>query len=57
MSVKACLRYPVTGMFRILEEAGYEGWVVVEAEQDPAKANPLEYAKKARVYIAHKAGL
>ena len=26
-------------------EIGYEGWFVVEAEQDPAKANPLEYAK------------
>lgn len=24
---------------------GYSGWVVVEAEQDPAKANPLTYAK------------
>jgi sugar phosphate isomerase/epimerase len=24
---------------------GYSGWVVVEAEQDPAKANPLVYAK------------
>ena len=24
---------------------GYAGWMVVEAEQDPAKANPLEYAK------------
>ena len=23
------------------EDAGYQGWVVVEAEQDPAKANPL----------------
>ena len=23
----------------------YEGWFIVEAEQDPAKANPLEYAK------------
>ncbi|MBE7212455.1 MAG: myo-inosose-2 dehydratase, partial [Gluconacetobacter diazotrophicus] len=22
----------------------YAGWVVVEAEQDPAKANPLRYA-------------
>ena len=44
-------------IFRILEDAGYEGWVVVEAEQDPAKANPLEYAKKARAYITEKAGL
>ena len=25
--------------------------MVVEAEQDPAKANPFEYAKKAREYI------
>ena len=23
----------------------YDGWLVVEAEQDPAKANPLQYAK------------
>ena len=23
---------------------GYSGWVVIEAEQDPAKANPLQYA-------------
>ena len=44
-------------IFRILEEAGYEGYVVVEAEQDPAKANPLEYAIKARKYIAEKTGL
>jgi len=35
-----------------LSEAGYEGWLVVEAEQDPAKANPLEYALKARDYLA-----
>ncbi len=26
-------------------EIGYEGWFVVEAEQDPAKANPLQYAR------------
>lgn len=44
-------------IFQILEEAGYEGYVVVEAEQDPAKANPLEYAIKARKYIAEKTGL
>lgn len=33
--------YPA--VFRAL--AGYEGWVVLEAEQDPARANPLAYAK------------
>ena len=27
-----------------LKAVGYSGWLVVEAEQDPAKANPLEYA-------------
>ena len=31
---------------RLLAEIGYRGWVVVEAEQDPAKAPPLEYARK-----------
>jgi inosose dehydratase len=30
-------------VFRALP--GYSGWVVIEAEQDPAKANPLVYAK------------
>ena len=44
-------------IFDILEKSGYEGWVVVEAEQDPAKANPFEYAQKARAYIAEKTGL
>lgn len=29
----------------LLAEIGYAGWVVVEAEQDPAKANPLEMAR------------
>ncbi len=28
-----------------LAAASYEGWLVVEAEQDPAKANPLTYAR------------
>lgn len=32
-------------------DSDYEGWFVVEAEQDPAKANPLEYALRARKYI------
>jgi inosose dehydratase len=35
---------------RRLAEIGYEGWFVVEAEQDPAKAPPLEYAR-----IGHRA--
>ena len=30
---------------RILKEIGYQGWIVVEAEQDPRKANPLEMAQ------------
>jgi inosose dehydratase len=36
--------------------AAYEGWLVVEAEQDPAKANPLEYALKARAYLREVLG-
>lgn len=31
------------GLFKQLR--GYSGWVVIEAEQDPHKANPLAYAK------------
>ena len=44
-------------IFRVLEENGYAGYMVVEAEQDPAKANPLEYAIRARKYISEKTGL
>ncbi|HEX5795215.1 MAG TPA: myo-inosose-2 dehydratase [Geminicoccaceae bacterium] len=34
----------------VLAEIGYSGWVVVEAEQDPQKANPLAMAR-----IGHQA--
>ena len=44
-------------VFRVLKETGYEGWAVVEAEQDPEKANPLEYALLARKYICDIAGI
>lgn len=29
----------------VLADAGYRGWLVVEAEQDPAVANPFQYAQ------------
>ncbi len=44
-------------IFKVLEDAGYEGWMLVEAEQDPAIANPFEYALKGRKYIREKTGL
>jgi inosose dehydratase len=44
--------YPT--ILRVLAEHGYAGWLVVEAEQDPAKAHPLTYA---RMGFDHLAGL
>jgi sugar phosphate isomerase/epimerase len=38
-----CIDFPA--IFAPLRESGYQGWVVVEAEQDPERANPLHYAK------------
>ncbi|KIZ15863.1 inosose dehydratase [Streptomyces natalensis ATCC 27448] len=43
-------------ILEVLADADYRGWLVVEAEQDPNKANPLEYAKKARAYLADVLG-
>ncbi|EIW20502.1 MULTISPECIES: myo-inosose-2 dehydratase [Pelosinus] len=43
-------------IFTILSENKYEGWLLVEAEQDPAQANAFEYAQKARNYIKEKIG-
>ena len=37
-----CVDYP--SLFAVLKENNYEGWLVVEAEQDPAVANPLVFA-------------
>ncbi|MCI9124078.1 MAG: myo-inosose-2 dehydratase [Eubacterium sp.] len=44
-------------IFQVLADHHYEGYMLVEAEQDPAKANPLEYAVKARKFIREKTGL
>lgn len=47
-------------LLAVLKEGHYRGWLVVEAEQDPAKAHPLSYASKGYRYLrdnARAAGL
>ena len=39
----------------VLKNKNYKGWLVVEAEQDPAKANPFEYAKIGYNYLSKTA--
>ena len=50
-----CISYDE--IFEVLKANDYQGYMLVEAEQDPAKANPLEYALKARAFIKEKTGL
>lgn len=38
-----------------LAQRGYSGWLVVEAEQDPAKAHPLTYARKGYDFLSSTA--
>jgi inosose dehydratase len=38
-----CIDYEI--FLKLLKDFNYNGWLVVEAEQDPRKANPLEYGK------------
>lgn len=38
-------------VYNYLLKTNYNGWIVIEAEQDPAIAHPLEYALIARKYI------
>jgi len=45
------------GVFNVIKNSNYEGWLVVEAEQDPHIYDPLEYAQKARVFIKEKLGI
>ena len=40
-------------LLNFLKKINYEGGLVVEAEQDPAKANPLEYAKIGHSYLTN----
>jgi len=38
-----CVNYKT--VLSIMKDAGYEGWLLVEAEQDPSVAPPANYAK------------
>ena len=38
-------------ILRLLKDNDYDKWLVIEAEQDPKKANPLEYAKIGNNYL------
>ena len=38
-------------IFETLKAVDYEGWIVLEAEQDPAIAHPLTYATKGYEYL------
>ncbi len=39
-------------VFTALAEARYRGWLVVEAEQDPAQADPLTFARMGHDHVA-----
>ena len=43
-------------IFDVLSKARFQGWLVIEAEQNPAKANPMQYAKMARAFLRKKLG-
>ena len=38
-------------LFEVLADSGYRGWFVIEAEQDPDRAQPIEYMKRALDYL------
>jgi inosose dehydratase len=47
-------------VLKVAAEHGYEGWLVIEAEQDPVKADPVKYQSmglKALREAARAAGL
>lgn len=44
-------------IFEELAHLRYQGWLVVEAEEDPAKAEPTAKAHRARAYVREFAGI
>nr|WP_295838783.1 myo-inosose-2 dehydratase [uncultured Azospirillum sp.] len=46
-----CIDFPA--VLKALKDANYRGhWLVIEAEQDPAKAHPLTYVTKGRQHLS-----
>jgi inosose dehydratase len=45
-----CIAYDP--LLALLHQADYRGWLVVEAEQDPAKAHPLTYAQMGYAHLS-----
>lgn len=52
---EGCLDFPP--IFQALADVDFEGWMVVEAEQNPANATPLKYAKMGRDYLREVTGV
>lgn len=63
-SIRECIRsglFTVPGngcldfepIFKMLIERNYQGWALLEGEQDPQLHNPYEYAKKSLGYIGN----
>jgi len=54
---KARLRSHPNARTYLLRRTGYEGWLVVEAEQDPRRAPPLHNARLGRETLLELAGV
>jgi inosose dehydratase len=50
-----CVDFPA--IFRLLADADYRGWLVVEAEEDPGRVPALPKAKIARAYVRQHTGV
>jgi myo-inosose-2 dehydratase len=44
-------------VFEVLRRRRYDGWLVVEAEQDPSKADPLVYSRMGREAVRAQLGV
>ena len=44
----------IKSIAKVVQKNNYQGWLVVEAEQDPNNANPFEYAKKGYEFLKNE---